>query len=195
MFALIKVITRPCYHLATLANQSLGAGFHSASNMLKNAFETLLTTSAPATYPIIKEIYIWTRDTWEHLISHYLYAAGGILLAGLYAVLFSRFIIKDGIKDFWTRVMWIIAAIEYGVIIGAVAVQFPSGSIVAFCLIGLWGYLACGLMLWNSGGLKAFTVFGYCTVLQYFIAAYSVALVIVVVWVGISGFTSKNQHS
>jgi hypothetical protein len=50
-----------------------GAGFHSAANMIKNAIETVRDKpNALTLYPVIREIHSWTRDLWQHIISHYM---------------------------------------------------------------------------------------------------------------------------
>jgi hypothetical protein len=50
-----------------------GAGFHSASNMIKHAIESVRNIpGAVDRYPIIEEIFDWTRDVWQHIISHYM---------------------------------------------------------------------------------------------------------------------------
>jgi hypothetical protein len=56
-----------------LAIYQQGAGFHSASNLIKNSIVTLRQKpGAVQAYPIIEEIYSWTRDIWQHIISHYM---------------------------------------------------------------------------------------------------------------------------
>ena len=58
-----------------------GAGFHSGAILFKNSLESLTWTNPSVT----GDIYFWTRTTWEHAISHYSYALGGVLFALLYA--------------------------------------------------------------------------------------------------------------
>lgn len=61
-----------------------GAGLHSGSAMHKDVLETLKDDAgAVENYPILQQMYEYIRDTWQHLVSHYIYASGGILLAGV----------------------------------------------------------------------------------------------------------------
>jgi hypothetical protein len=57
-----------------------GAGFHSAFNMIKNAYETLPIYTNP-TDDGQEEFYYYIRNRWQHLYSHYLYAAGYAAMA------------------------------------------------------------------------------------------------------------------
>ena len=63
---------------AAVAQQ--GAGFHSCANMLKNAFETLPIYSNPIDDGT-QEFFYYIRTWWEHLVSHYIYAAGYAFMA------------------------------------------------------------------------------------------------------------------
>ena len=61
-----------------------GAAFHSAANMFKHPVESLLVsiTNGPTntnTTSVEKELqatFVWMEVTWEHIISHYMYALG-----------------------------------------------------------------------------------------------------------------------
>ncbi len=59
-----------------------GAGLHSGAALFKKPVKiyrnTFETTSI--NYISLNAIYSWIRDTWEHEISHYIYAAGGWFL-------------------------------------------------------------------------------------------------------------------
>jgi hypothetical protein len=61
-----------------------GAGLHSGAAMFKDAVETVKDLEgAVEQFPILENIYEYIRDVWQHLIAHYIYASGGIILAGV----------------------------------------------------------------------------------------------------------------
>jgi hypothetical protein len=91
--------------------------------------------------------------------------------------------------------VWVIASILYSLIVAAVAIQYPGGVYVAVSLILIWGFSILGYILYRTDtkALKGFKLFGYCMVLQYYILSYSLALVIIIAWVSVNGFASRNQ--
>jgi hypothetical protein len=113
----------------------------------------------------------------------------------LYAILFRSFINPAGISDRKTLTVWGLASILYGCAIDAVAIEYPSGFFVAFPLIFVWGFGILGYFLYKSdtNTLKGIKSFGYCVVLQYYIFAYLIALVIIIIWLSLNGFDSRNQ--
>ena len=110
-------------------------------------------------------------------------------------MLFRSFINPTGISDKKTLTVWALASISYGCIIAAVAIQYPSGFFVALSLIFVWGFGVLGGFLYKSDSqtFKGYKLFGYCIVLQYYIFAYSIALIIIIFWVSFNGFDSRNQ--
>ena len=163
-----------------------GAGFHSASILFKSSIVTLRNQDgAVAAYPIIEEIYDWMRNEWEHLIAHYMYAAGGIALSFLYAYVFRQVGVSaelGGVKDWKIRSIYGSAFFLYGIIVGSVAIQFLSGSIVALVLIIVYGFGVLGGYLMRKEGRKAL-VFGNRIVLQSYLASYFFAFLIVIGWI------------
>lgn len=162
-----------------------GAGFHSAATMFKNSIVTLKNQDNSTTlFPIITEIYQWQRDTWEHRVAHYIYASGGILLSFLFAFLFQDFGQPEGVSDKIARIVWGLSSLLYGIVIGAVAIQFPSGSIVALVLILVYGFGILGSFMYTKE-VKPL-VFGTRIVVQFYILSYAIAFIIVLIWIAIN---------
>ena len=65
------------------------------------------------------------------------YAAGGVLMSFVYVYCFKDFVMENGFKDKYTRFLWVLASILYGLQIAAVAIQFEYGFYVAFALISI----------------------------------------------------------
>ena len=171
-----------------------GAGFHSASNMFKHSIITLLDIPGLVeTFPIVTDVYNWMRNDWEHVISHYMYASAGIALSFLYTFLFKDYGQQDGIKDRKTRLIWGISALLYGLIIGAVAIQFLYGSIVALVLI--LGYGFGGLVMYLYFYERNPLTFGTRIVVQCYILSYLIAFGIVLTWIGVNKGTINASRN
>lgn len=166
-----------------------GAGFHSASNMFKHAVESVRTPESVAAYPLIEDVYDWIRDLWEHLVSHYMYAGAGILISWVNAYKLRNLVIPKGPRRN-ALITWVLAAVVYGLIVGSVAAQFIKGSIVALCLIFVYGFGVLGTFLHtrNDGW-----ILGKRIVIQYYLLSYCIALVITIGWMSVNGLKSRND--
>ncbi|KAJ3031840.1 hypothetical protein HDV00_008113 [Rhizophlyctis rosea] len=156
--------------------------------MFKHAVESIVDNTASSAEAAT--IYSYMRDLWEHTVSHYMYAAGGILQSFIYAYIY-RDINHPRLSSWPDRTLWILATIFYGLTIGAVAIEFPYGAIVALVLILVWGFLIVGGYLWKIGGGREW---GRRFVLQYYVWSYALGLVIVVGWViHAKGFKNREE--
>jgi hypothetical protein len=193
-----------------------GAGFHSAAVMLKHPIEELQSTVASMNlttlygdascgscadgWPLswladdLSDMFFWTETVWEHDISHYWYAAGAAGVAAVVAYLYKDVQLPDGLSRPAERAVWMLAVLTYGVLIAAIAIEFPSGSLVALIYLVVYGFGIIGSALNRRGGFAAALSWGRHYVLQYFVAAYAVALVIVVAWIGAqNGFKNRKE--
>ena len=125
-----------CFAIAAGLYQQ-GAGFHSAANMFKHSAETVKDTLA---IQVAQDSYDWMRDVWEHLISHYMYAVGGILISWINAYIFRDYVLDKGLETLSSKLIWLAASILYSIVIAAVGVQFIKGIYVAFGLIVIYGF-------------------------------------------------------
>jgi hypothetical protein len=164
-----------------------GAGFHSASNLFKNAFETILAIHND---DLGKDYEYWLRTVWEHETGHYLYAAGYAIMAFAQLWAYRSHCLSGGQKlSPMTRVVLVAAAILYGLLIAGVAIDFPSGVIVAFVYLILYGIFGVGgyLVYLRKTGIQNILTTGRRPVVQYFLLSYCVALFIVIIWTIIVG--------
>jgi hypothetical protein len=174
-----------------LALYNQGAGFHSASNMFKNALETVMTDddNNPETRKL-ENLHYFMKSVWEHAVSHYLYAGGyGIMnFAQLWAYRLMKApymgLTKKG------KALLILSSLLYGMLITGVAVEFPSGTIVA--LVYLLVYGGCGVggyMLYQykiNNDVDMFK-FGQRPIVHHFFLGYCFALFFVIIWIGVVG--------
>ncbi|KAJ3164836.1 hypothetical protein HDU88_005048 [Geranomyces variabilis] len=172
-----------------------GAAFHSAATMFKHPFKTYMDAHPDlvAADPFFTKFYDWLRTVWEHAVGHYLYATGGILMSVILAWSFRDRTSQPGRWRPATRALWTVSVLAYGLIIGAVAIEFPRGSIVALvlCILSLGGV---GTYLVRCEGTQSCFVLGTRYVLQYYVASYAVALVIVLGWVAhVKGFGNRED--
>jgi hypothetical protein len=157
--------------------------------MFKNSVKTAIVSHPDST--ILSDVYSWMRDDWEHLISHYMYASGGILLSFVYAFSFRNFVIETKLTN-KHKLLWIFAAIIYGLTIGSIAVQFIKGSIVSLILCIGYGFGILGTFLYKSEGNK-WNIIGRRIVIQYYILSYLIGLLITICWICAKGFKSRNE--
>ena len=172
-----------------------GAGYHSASTMFKHAVETIQVTpnaTSAVGAAIAADMRHWMRETWEHWIAHYMYAAGGVVVAAVIAWVYRDVHLPNGLTNRVDRALWLAAALAYGLCIGSVAIQFPWGVLVALCFLGVYGFGIVGTALWRRG--EIFT-WGTRFVLQYFMMAYSVALSISVGWAIYTRSVTMNRSA
>jgi len=165
-----------------------GAGFHSTSimfkNLVRNYYDGLENPDAK-----LLEIINVIRNLWEHLISHYWYAIGGILISFLNAYVYREFSVAKFNKSHIS--MWLGNVLLYGLTVGAVAVQFVGGSVVALVLtVGYGGIL--GYWLWARMKGSMFWRIRY-PVIQYYFWAYVIGLLITVGWMAKNGLKNREE--
>jgi hypothetical protein len=170
-----------------------GAGLHTASNMFKNSVEFFNTgplphTCGPTAQSFMQWLFGWMENVWEHSVSHYMYAAGGIWVAIVQTYAYRNVLVREGLTSMVDRGLWLANAVVYGLLIGAVAVDFPSGSIVCLAFLLAYGAGVLGTFavrsFWHDGTLLSW---GKRYVVQYFLMSYMVALLIVIIWMSIYG--------
>ena len=172
-----------------------GAGFHSASNMLKNALESVMEEHND---DLTRDFYYWIRMVWEHEVSHYLYASGYALMAFAELAAYRHHTLPDGVTFNRTcSVMLAFAAMIYALLIAGVAVDFPAGVVVGLIYTFVYGIVGIGLYFrflrksLGEGGLR----FGQRPVLNYFIMSYSIAFCLIILWIIVArGVKDRNGN-
>jgi formate-dependent nitrite reductase membrane component NrfD len=89
----------------------------------------LFTTIHCAALPKLQNLYYYMRTHWEHLVSHYMYAAGYACMSVCVVWAYRTFETpdNDSLSAVNQRLLWF-AAIIYGVVIAGVGVNFPAGN-------------------------------------------------------------------
>jgi len=91
-----------------------GAGFHSASNMFKNALESYINPDDSYDDNLIP-LYYYMRTVWEHNYSHYMYACGYAGMQICCCIAYSDKIQDTSSKfDFQTISFFFLSACIYG---------------------------------------------------------------------------------
>lgn len=164
-----------------------GSALHSASNMFKDALETL-----PNNGTTYNDLYYWFETVWEHGVGHYMYGTGLAIIIGL-TELVHRFEVQvTSIKTI--RFIVIITFIIRSLLIAGACIEFPSGTIVGLvylissCIVRLFY-----IIRYVPEKLKLFILIEKRPMLMSFTYSYCWALFILIIWICVHGFNSRNQ--
>ncbi|KAF9296341.1 hypothetical protein BGZ88_000132 [Linnemannia elongata] len=202
-----------------------GAAIHTAAAFFKNILVLFLeqysqgiglSTHPPTTgdgqlslalATQLKEGYLLIQDTWEHNVSHYMYAFGALGMSWCEMVAYSGQVLPVGVN--LARVgqistngsrlgvrsrksskrlvlLWILAGVLYGGIVAGVACQYPKGLYVGLIYIGaLFLILAIYILSRPTRGL--FTL-GRHYILQTYLIGMVVAAVAIVIYLALNHF-------
>ncbi|KAK3818129.1 MAG: hypothetical protein J3R72DRAFT_502643 [Linnemannia gamsii] len=201
-----------------------GAAIHTAAAFFKNILVLFLeqysqgiglSTHPPTTgdgqlsmalASQLKEGYLLIQDTWEHNISHYMYAFGALGMSWCEMVAYSGQVLPVGVN--LARVgqvstnsrlgvrsrksskrlvfLWILAGVLYGGIVAGVACQYPKGLYVGLVYIGaLFLILVVYILSHPTRGL--FTL-GRHYILQTYLISTVVAAVAIVIYLAMNDF-------
>ena len=84
---------------------------------------------------------------------------------------------------------WILGSLAYGILIAGVAIEFPKGTIVGLAYTLVVG-VSLGIFLIREKGISFHS---RRLVLQYYLMSSVVALIIIVIWICIHGFTDRKS--
>ncbi|KAF9148312.1 hypothetical protein BG015_009953 [Linnemannia schmuckeri] len=202
-----------------------GAAIHTAAAFFKNILVLFLeqysqgiglSTHPPTTgdgqlsfalATQLKEGYLLIQDTWEHNISHYMYALGALGMSWCEMVAYSGQVLPVGVN--LARVgqvsmngsrlgvrsrksskrlvlLWILAGVLYGGIVAGVACQYPKGLYVGLIYVAaLFLILVTYILSRPTRGL--FTL-GRHYILQTYLIGMVVATVAIVIYLAVHHF-------
>ncbi|RYY79881.1 hypothetical protein EON63_16980 [archaeon] len=185
-----------CLFILAAAVYNQGAGFHSCSNMFKNAMQAYdddnFTNSSN-----FNELEYYVRTVWEHIVSHYIYAGGYVCmnLCQLYAYKNVRAPILG--LPCRAKAYLIVSSGLYGLLVAAVAINFPSGLIVGLVYTivlgigGIGGYM-CHQYIYRND--QQVGVFGARPVVHHFFLGCVVGLVLILIWIALQGgFKTRSE--
>ncbi|CEG63112.1 hypothetical protein RMATCC62417_00314 [Rhizopus microsporus] len=136
-----------------------GHGIHLAAAMFKHPVQNfnLAHPELVAQYPVLEEIYSNMRDLWEHVIAHYMYAGGAMVMSWVQLFVYRNQV--HGPLSRGTTIVWCIGSVVYGLLIAGVAIEFPSGLIVGLIYCIVIGLVAVCMMLFNKMNLPKGGIF------------------------------------
>lgn len=137
-------------------------------------------------------MYSNMRNLWEHDIAHYMYAAGAMIMSWVQLFAFRNQV--HGPLPRATTIVWCIGIVFYGLLLAGVAIEFPAGLIVGLVYTIVIGGICIAMMLFNQKGLSrgGLLTMGRRMVLQFYLGACILGLVIIIIWLGIYGFKNRN---
>ncbi|KAI7899479.1 uncharacterized protein BX663DRAFT_441203 [Cokeromyces recurvatus] len=143
-------------------------------------------------YPVLHDIYLYMENLWEHYIAHYLYAAGAMIMSWVQLFAFRNQI--HGPLSRMTKIVWCIGSIIYGLLLAAVAIEFPHGTLVGLIYTIVIGLICVSMILFNRKNLSKGGLFtmGRRMVIQFYLGACILALIIIVIWIGKYGFLNRK---
>ncbi|KAI8071423.1 hypothetical protein BC940DRAFT_294424 [Gongronella butleri] len=169
-----------------------GHGVHTAAAMFKHPVQDFNTAHPDivAAYPVLQQIYSYMRDVWEHIIAHYMYAIGAIFMSWAQIFTFRNQVHEPSTG---TKVIFAIGSLVYGLLLAGVAIEFPYGIYVGLVYSVLLGLMMLLLITMNRRGLRRGGLFtmGKRMVLQFYLGASIVGLIIIIVWIAKFGFKNR----
>lgn len=169
-----------------------GAAFHTSSTMFKNGLETVDYNNRDLT-----DLAYYMRTVWEHIASHYMYAAGYAIMNGCQLFAYKDHKSSQMGLTFSAQCLLIIASVVLAVLITAVAIDFPSGTIVGFIYLVVYGMFIVGGYMWYVYRVEHDSnviVFGNRPILHHFFLSYVLALLLLIAWIAtMGGFKSASD--
>jgi hypothetical protein len=169
-----------------------GSSLHSASTMFKNSLETTDHDDRLAS-----DLAYYMRTVWEHIISHYMYAAGYAIMSACHVFAYKDYKSAHLGLTWSAKCLLVLTSLVYALLIAGVAADFPSGTIVGLIYVVLYGFGCVGgyiLYVYRVEHDETVIVFGQRPVLHHFMLSYIFALVLVVSWICYAGgFKSLSE--
>ncbi|ORY97507.1 hypothetical protein BCR43DRAFT_489898 [Syncephalastrum racemosum] len=174
-----------------------GHGIHLAAALFKHPVEDFMNAHpelmADATLgPQLTAIYLYMEDLWEHKIAHYMYAFGAMWMSWTQILAFRDQV--NGPLSMTNKFVFALGSLVYGALLAAVAIEFPDGLYVGLVYTLVIGSACVLLITLNrrrlpKGGILAM---GRRIVLQYYLGACVVGLIVVIAWIAKYGFVNRK---
>ena len=165
-----------------------GSTAHTMSALLKHSIEQIRVSQGASMIPAVEEAYDYTRNIWEHIIGHYMYAAGVFFASVLIVIVHFRASYPPvSIFRGW---MLAYSGTLSGILYALVSTQLPYAPLIG---IAIFGSVTTTLtfFLWKEGDLGR----GRCAtrpIPQIYAWSATLALVLTIVWTGIKGIKGRN---
>jgi len=165
-----------------------GSTAHTMSALLKHSIEQIKLAKGASEIPAVEEAYDYTRNVWEHIISHYMYAAG-IFFASILIVIVH---FRASYPPVSILRAWLLAysSILSGILYALVSTQLPYAPLIGITVFtSVTATLV--FLLWKEGDLG----FGRCAtrpIPQIYALSSTLALILTTVWTAIKGIRGRN---
>ena len=158
------------------------------SALLKHSIEQIRLEEGPQTIPAVEEAYDYTRNVWEHIIGHYMYAAGIFFASVLIVIVHFR----ASYPPVSVLRAWLIAysGTLSGILYALVSTQLPYAPLIG---ITVFASVTATIvfLLWKEGELG----FRRCAtrpIPQIYGLGTALALILTTVWTVIKGIKGRN---
>jgi hypothetical protein len=165
-----------------------GSTAHTMSAMIKHSIEQIMVAEGASEIPAVGAAYDYTRNVWEHIIGHYMYAAGIFFASVLIVVVhFRASYPPTSILRGW---MLIYSGILSGLLYALVSTQLPYAPLIG---IGVFGLVTVVItfFLWKEGdvGIRRCATR---PIPQIYALSTALALILTIVWTAIKGIKGRN---
>lgn len=165
-----------------------GSTAHTMSALLKHSIEQIRVSQGASMIPAVEEAYDYTRNIWEHIIGHYMYAAGVFFASVLIVIVHFRASYPP--VPIFRGWMLAYSGTLSGILYALVSTQLPYAPLIG---IAIFGSVTTTLtfFLWKEGDLGR----GRCAtrpIPQIYAWSATLALVLTIVWTGIKGIKGRN---
>ena len=165
-----------------------GSTAHTMSALLKHSIEAIRVSEGASDIPAVEAAYDYTRNVWEHIVGHYMYAAG-ILFASILIVVvhFRASYPPVSILRGW---MLAYSGILSGILYALVSTQLPYAPLIG---ITIFGSVTATIIffLWKEGDVGV----ARCAtrpIPQIYALSAALAFILTIVWTGIKGIKGRN---
>lgn len=165
-----------------------GSTAHTMSAMIKHSIEQIMVAEGASQIPAVGAAYDYTRNVWEHIIGHYMYAAGIFFASVLIVVVhFRASYPPTSILRGW---MLIYSGILSGLLYALVSTQLPYAPLIGIGVFGLVT-VAITFFLWKEGdvGIRRCATR---PIPQIYALSTALALILTIVWTAIKGIKGRN---
>ena len=165
-----------------------GSTAHTMSALLKHSIEQIKLAGGASKIPAVEEAYDYTRNVWEHIVSHYMYAAGIFFASVLIVIVHFR----ASYPPVPILRGWVLAysGALSGILYALVSTQLPYAPLIGIAIFALVTTTIV-FFLWKEGDLG----FGRCAtrpIPQIYALSTTLALILTIVWTAAEGIKGRN---
>ena len=168
-----------------------GSTAHTMSTLLKRSIAQIMAAKGAARIPAAEAAYDYTRNVWEHVVSHYMYATGIFFTSVLIVIVHFRASYPPvSILRGW---MLAYSGILSGVLYALVFTQLPFAPLIGI-ILSASVTAAIIFFLWKEGDLGI----GRCAtrpIPQIYAIATTLALILTIVWTVLKGIKGRDLDS